>query len=149
VADNWDEAKREWALDYVYLTARDEPGACLCGHPIFEHCVLYNRRNGNVAVVGNVCVNKFLGLPSKGIFAGFRKVMKNERAALTAQAVLYAFGKGWIDDWEKGFYLNTYRLPWGSCCKRHLSENRRPIRVRINRKVLSRLSAASRGVERG
>ena len=42
---------------------------CLCSHfPIKEICVIRNRVNGVRAEVGNVCVKKFLGLPSGKIF---------------------------------------------------------------------------------
>lgn len=52
VADNWDAAKLEWALQEVYEA--DEPERCLCGHfPIIELCILSNSRNGNLATVGN------------------------------------------------------------------------------------------------
>ena len=62
-ASNWDEAKREWALLHVYR--EDDPLTCLCGHfPINEICVIGNMKNGREAIVGNVCVKKFMGLPS-------------------------------------------------------------------------------------
>jgi hypothetical protein len=62
VADSWQQAKLEWTLAEVYR--QDDPETCLCGHyPIIEICVLENKKNGNRAEVGNVCVKKFLGLP--------------------------------------------------------------------------------------
>src|SRR5262245_19948013 len=67
VARSWAEANGEWDLLHAYFA--DEPGTCLCGHsPITEHCVLVNRRNGNTAVVGNVCVTRFLGLDTAAVF---------------------------------------------------------------------------------
>lgn len=51
----WHDAKREWEL----ITIHDEPNHCVCGHFIIENCVIRNRHNGNVLVVGNVCVNHF------------------------------------------------------------------------------------------
>jgi hypothetical protein len=69
VADTWDQAKIEWSLFDVFKEV--EPDTCLCGHyPIIENCVLRNRENRNRAIVGNVCVKKFLGLPSDKIFQG-------------------------------------------------------------------------------
>ena len=94
-SDRWPEARLEWDLLSVYQ--EEEPQTCLCGHtPIIEICVIRNRNNGNEAVVGNVCVNKFLGLNSEKIFAGLRRVGKDDSKALNEAATLYAFDKGWI-----------------------------------------------------
>jgi hypothetical protein len=140
VGDTWDDAKREWDLAHVFISAPDEPGTCLCGHhPIREHCLLTNRENGNEAVVGNVCVTKFMGLSSEKLFAAFRRIAKNREAALNAEAVDYAHRTGWIDDWQRRFYLDTCRRS-----RRKLSQKQLAKRVEINRKVLARV-AASRG----
>jgi hypothetical protein len=134
VADTWHEAKREWKLVHIFFT--DVPGNCLCGHPINEHCVLYNRENGNEVIVGNVCVTKFLGLASEDFFAALRRIKKNPKAALNAQAIEYAHSKGWLTKWERDFCLNT-------CGKRqgNLSPKQLEMRMQINALVLYRVSA--------
>jgi hypothetical protein len=130
VADNWEEAKLEWNLKQVYR--EDEPQTCLCGHtPIIEICVLQNRRNGNFADVGNVCVTKFLGLESDLIFSGLRRIAKDRDKALNEAATDYAFGQGWINEWEKNFCLDTMR-------KRELSAKQAIKRAEINRLVLAK-----------
>jgi hypothetical protein len=130
VAKTWDEAKLEWDLKDVYR--EDEPQTCLCGHmPIIEICVLRNRRNGNQAEVGNVCVNKFLGLESDLIFDGLRRIAKDERKALNKAATEYAHKQGWITDWEKEFSSTTNR-------KRKLSEKQALKRSEINKRVLAK-----------
>ena len=107
-AETWDEAKREWSLVEVYR--EDDPMTCLCSHfPINEICVLRNTENGNEAIVGNVCVKKFLGLPSNLIFDAIRRVTKDITHALNADAILHVHERGWINDWEKKFYLDTWR----------------------------------------
>ncbi|MGD2122913.1 MAG: hypothetical protein PVJ76_14265 [Gemmatimonadota bacterium] len=49
--------------------------------------------------------------------------------ALNGAATEYAFERRWIDDWERGFCLDTAR-------KRKLTEKQLHMRRRINRKVL-------------
>uniref|UniRef100_A0A914UH85 Uncharacterized protein n=1 Tax=Plectus sambesii TaxID=2011161 RepID=A0A914UH85_9BILA len=85
-ANDWEAAKLEWRLNYIYET--DEPDTCLCGHhPIRQLCVLCNLVNGNKAVVGNVCVNKFMGIPSAKVFDAFRRVKKDSTCALNEKAI--------------------------------------------------------------
>ena len=128
VADTWDEAKLEWSLVDVYK--EDVPDTCLCGHfPIIENCVIANRCNGNQAIVGNVCVKKFLGLPSDKIFQAINRIAQDNERALNAEAVEHAHRKGWINDWERKFYFDTMR-------RRNLSGRQRQKRIEINDKVL-------------
>ena len=80
-ANTWDEAKLEWELAEVYQ--QDEPDTCLCCYfPINEIRVLRNKRNHQVTRVGNVCVKKFLGLPSYKIFDALRRIAEDESRAL-------------------------------------------------------------------
>jgi hypothetical protein len=130
MADNWEEAKGEWDLAEIYR--EDEPLTCLCGHtPIIEVCVLRNRLNAGTAIVGNVCVNRFLGIESERIFEGLRRIHKNPDKGLNAAATLYAFEKVWINKWEKDFSLDTNK-------KRKLSLKQLAKRDQINRRVLLR-----------
>jgi hypothetical protein len=130
VADNWEEAKREWDLVEIYR--EDEPLTCLCGHtPIIEICILRNRLKAATAIVGNVCVNRFLGIESEQIFEGLRRIHKEPEKGLNAAATLYAFEKRWITKWEKDFSLDTNK-------KRKLSDRQEAKRTEINRRVLAR-----------
>lgn len=136
---DWDEAKLEWDLKRVYR--EEEPLTCLCGHfPIIEICVLTNRNNGNLAEVGNVCVTKFLGLESDLIFSGLRRIAKDGDKALNEAAINYAFEQRWINDWEKGFCLDTMR-------KRKLSAKQALKRAQINRLVLTKTTNTYRTKE--
>lgn len=135
-ADRWDEARLEWGLETVYFA--DEPDVCLCGHfPIIELCVLRNRRNGQAAIVGNHCVKKFMGLPSDKIFAALRRIQRSPEAALNPEAIEYSHGRGWINNWERGFYFNTWR-------KRNLTGPQMQTRVEINNKVLASVARDTR-----
>jgi hypothetical protein len=132
VACTWPEAKQEWELVSVYFADADRPGTCLCGHsPIIEHCVLVNRCNGNTAVVGNVCVTRFLGLDADAIFRSLRRLQANPAGAMSPAAVEHAHGRGWLNDWERGFYLKTLR--WRRLTPKQLAK-----RAEINRAVLRR-----------
>lgn len=128
IARNWDTAKLEWELREVYEA--DEPETCLCGHfPIIELCVLGNKLNRKSATVGNCCVKKFIGLPSDRIFQAVKRVRKDGTKSLNAEAIDYAFGRSWLNEWEKDFYFDIMR-------KRNLSPKQAAKKVQINEKYL-------------
>lgn len=131
VATHWVAAKSEWSLVEVYES--EEPDECLCGHfPIIEICVIQNKRNRNEAIVGNVCVNKFLGFPSDNIFRSVKRIAKDNTKSLSEDAINHAHAKNWINDWEKAFSLDTKG-------KRNMSEKQVAKRIQINEKVLFRM----------
>ena len=130
-ADDWYSAKQEWRLQSVFF--EEEPSTCLCSHyPIVEICVLKNSLNGNLAEVGNVCVNKFLGIPSKIIFDGLKRVANDQSKALNPPGIDYIFDKRWINEWERDFLLDT-------AGKRTLSAKQAAKRKEINRQILNRV----------
>ncbi|MGF7192108.1 hypothetical protein JOE11_005185 [Robbsia andropogonis] len=127
-ASTWDSAKAEWALRDVYES--DLPQTCLCGHfPIIEICSIGNRLNGKAVEVGNCCVKKFIGLPSDKIFQAVKRIRKDSAKSLNAEAIGHAHDKGWINTWERDFYLNNMR-------KRNLSEKQAQKKTQINEKVI-------------
>ena len=110
-AADWPEAKDEWDLIAVWFD-RIEPGACLCGHsPIVEHCRIANRITGQRAIVGNVCVTKFMGIPAGALFRAFRRVMADPQAGLNPPAARHAHARGWITDRELRFCIDTFGRP--------------------------------------
>jgi hypothetical protein len=88
--------------------------------------------------VGNVCVKRFLGLPSDRIFRGVKRVTEDPNRAPTAEAIDYARRKGWINEWEKEFSFNTLR-------KRNLSLKQAKTRREINRRIASGAQASGKG----
>lgn len=131
----WDAAKLEWSLQDVYEA--DEPETCLCGHfPIIELCVLRNKRNGNLATVGNCCVKKFIGLPSDRIFQAVKRVRKDTSRSLNAEAIDHAFSRGWLNEWERDFYLKIMR-------KRSLTAKQASKKQEINELFLQRMKRKS------
>ena len=134
VKNTWDEAKLEWRLEHVWR--EDQPDTCLCGHfPIIEICLLRNHKNNNTTIVGNCCVKKFTNLPSDLIFQAVKRIEDDIDRAINYETISHAHEKGWINDWERKFYINTWR-------KRKLSESQHTTRVRINRKVLANIVRA-------
>ena len=131
VSQIWDEAKYEWQLSYIYFT--DYPDNCLCGHEINECCVLINILNKKKCLVGNVCVNKFLGIESEKIFNAVKMVKKDLTKSLNSDAIQYSYNQNWINDWEKEFYFNTIR-------KRKISEKQAYKRKLINSKIIYNIS---------
>lgn len=126
-ANNWDEAKEEWYLENISF----HWDTCLCGHhPIRERCHLRNKINHRTTIVGNCCVNKFLGISSNKFFAAVKKVMKDNTKSFNKEIYVMAYEQGIINDWERGFILNIYR-------KRVLSEKQLFHKVQINKKILA------------
>jgi hypothetical protein len=127
----WDEAKFEWVLSEIYEA--EEPERCLCGHfPIIEICILQNRSNFRSVNVGNCCVKKFIGLPSDKIFQAVKRIRKDKEKSLNSEAIRHAHQKGWINDWEYSFSIDTMR-------KRKLSFKQIQTRKNINEKMLSNM----------
>lgn len=135
-SDIWDAAKLEWGLHEVYEAK--EPETCLCGHyPIIEICVLKNKINNHFTNVGNCCVKKFIGLPSDKIFQAVKRVRKDNEKSLNAEAITHAYNKGWINGWEKNFYLSIMR-------KRNLTSNQLSKKIRVNNKMLRNMRKTSK-----
>lgn len=53
--DTWKDAKKEWKL----VTIHHYSNNCICGHDIYQNCVIRNKNNQNELIVGNVCINHF------------------------------------------------------------------------------------------
>ena len=134
-ANDWLSAKHEWSLVNIYEA--DEPETCLCGHhPIIEMCVIRNRRNGNEAEVGNVCVKRFFEIRSDLIFVGIKRIRQDIEKSLNEAAIVFFREKGVISAKDYSFLSGTLR-------KRSLSAAQMKWRTDINVRVLR---AVRRGV---
>lgn len=131
VAKKWSDARREWTLIEVYEA--ETPETCLCGQfPIIELCILENLRNGAQATVGNVCVKRFIGLPSDKIFDAVKKIRNDRVKSLNPDAIKHAYDRNWINKWERDFYLDIWR-------KRNLTEKQETKKIQINERVLQNM----------
>jgi hypothetical protein len=110
-AGTWNDAKTEWSVSRIFW---DEDGtSCLCSHsPIKECCVITNIETGKETVVGNVCVNKFLGCDFTSEFAMLRSLRENPTAKMKWALVQYAFDQKWIKKKDYDFYHGHYGHKW-------------------------------------
>jgi hypothetical protein len=127
-ADDWELAVKEWQLIGVF---RSDPTSCPCGQrPIVELCWLRNRVTRHETYVGNVCVDRFLGIDARLIFAAIRRITDDIEKSLNDDAIVFFRERGLLTRWEYTFLEDT-RL------KRNLSGKQLDQRVRINKKVLA------------
>lgn len=127
-AKTWSEARLEWRLSWIDIAP--ELRGCLCGHfPIREICYLTNIKNRSRAEVGNVCVNKFMGINSAAVFRCLGRIRKDDRKSLTPDAYELFHDNGVLTDWEYEFCEDT-------CRSRNLTDRQMLKRRNINRKVL-------------
>ena len=96
---------------------------------------------GTGATVGNCCVKKFIGLPSDKIFQAVKRVRKDSSESLNAEAIAYAFEKGWINEWERDFYSDIMR-------KRKLSQKQARKKEQVNERIAQRMQRAGGQPER-
>lgn len=138
VGAGWEYAKHEWYLESVEHLDKDDPGeTCPCSHhPIYELCWLRNACNGAQTFVGNVCVVRFIDASAGRITQGMNRVRRDSANALNDEAILWAHRRGWVNDWERDFLLNTRH-------KRRLSGRQQAKREEINRVVLARAAAVA------
>ena len=108
ISKDWDEAKAEWELFFVYDDPSDR--ACECEHsPIHQICVIRNRKNSNKTEVGNVCVRRFLRLFSNRIFAVIKRVRANVQNSLNPAALELFRERGVLSYAEEQEYLEYWR----------------------------------------
>ncbi len=127
-ANSFDDAKSEWVV--VRFEWHEESGNCPCGHYIKEFCYIRNLLNGNETYVGNVCVNKFMGIDTGNVFDGLRRIKNDIYANANEDLIEYAYSQGYLyGDKEYDFLMSTKR-------KRKLSEPQLEWKRKINRRIL-------------
>ena len=112
---NWDEAKAEWDLHFVYVDPAPDR-ACKCEHsPIHQICVIKNRKSGSATEVGNVCVRRFLRLLSNRVFSVLRRLEADIPKSLNPTSldlfrdrgvISYSEGEEYKEYWRKRTTLN-------------------------------------------
>jgi len=101
-SQNFDVARQEWVLDAVEVS--EEFDSCPCGQSIKEHCYLRNKVTGFRTYVGNVCVNRFIGIETGSLFDGLKRIKAGLSANANLAVIEYAETKGFLFDKEPGFY---------------------------------------------
>ncbi len=127
-SDTFDEARTEWVLESIELS--DEFDSCPCGQDIKEHCYIRNTITGHQTYVGNVCINRFIGINTGNLFDGLRRIKENPTANPNLAVIAYAESKGFLFDKEPGFLRKT-------SLKRILTAAQKAWKEKINRRILN------------
>lgn len=140
----WKKAVKEWKLDSIGATG--EQKTCLCSHyPIKELCHIFNSKNGNRAIVGNVCVKLFgektLYNKTNKIFKGLHRIENNEAASANKRLIKYANEQNFLSDADYEFYIAIWR-------KRVPSERLTNYKVFLNQRIIAGVSKKEDLVDR-
>lgn len=127
-ASTFESARREWVLEAVEVS--EEFDSCPCGQAIKEHCYLRNMITGHRTYVGNVCVNRFIGIDTGTLFDGLKRIKENPSANANLAVIEYAEARGFLYDKEPDFLRSTVR-------KRDLSAAQKAWKEKINRRILN------------
>jgi hypothetical protein len=134
-APDFPTARTEWRLIAVEIS--DEFDNCPCGQEIKEHCYIENTVTGRQTYVGNVCINRFLGIDTGSLFDGLRRIAEDETANANADVIEYANQRGFLYDKEYAFLMST-RL------KRSLSAAQMEWKRKINRRIRNKIVVQKR-----
>jgi hypothetical protein len=135
LADNFEVAKSKWILEAVKVS--EEVDSCPCGQEIKEHCYIRNKFTGHQTYVGNVCVNRFIGIDTGTLFDGLKRIQRDSNANANLAVIEYAEFKGFIFENEPDFLRATIR-------KRKLSTAQIAWKIKINRRILNQIVVRQR-----
>lgn len=125
---DFDAAKKEWTL--MGLELHEELTNCPCGQEIIEKCIIRNKLNGAVTYVGNVCINRFVGINTGNTFDGLKRIAQDPQANANADLIIHAHQLGYIFESEYSFLMETRN-------KRKLSSKQLQWKEKINRRILN------------
>lgn len=128
-------ARTEWDLLSVEIT--EEFDQCPCGQEIKEHCYITNRITNQSTYVGNVCINRFIGIDTGSLFDGLKRIAKDPYANANLDVIEHGLKMGYIYDSEYAFLIHT-RL------KRKLSDKQLEWKRKINRRISQQISVQRR-----
>ena len=127
-ASSFNVAKNEWKL--VGVEMHEDFDHCPCGQQIKELCHLENELNSNKTFVGNVCVNRFIGIDTGNLFAGLKRIALNNSENANEDLIRHAYKMGYIyDEKEYNFLMQTKN-------KRKLSPAQLSWKQKINRRIV-------------
>lgn len=134
-SDRFEVARAEWDLIGVEIT--EEWDHCPCGQEIKEHCYITNRITGESTYVGNICINRFIGIDTGNLFDGLKRIAKDPYANANLDVIEHGRTMGYIYDAEYEFLVST-RL------KRKLSDKQLDWKRKINRRITQQISVQRR-----
>jgi hypothetical protein len=127
---DWDQVKLEWDLEDVFRVADERD--CLCGHnPILQICTLRNQLTRQIAEVGNVCVERFLGMRSKRIFSAIKRIRDDINRSLNKEAIEMFLKLRVVKHQDADEYLLFYRR------RKNVTNEQRELRQIVNAAVLA------------
>lgn len=131
---DWQQAKLEWDLELVFQVSN--PQVCLCGHqPILQICSLKNHLTGQQAEVGNVCVERFLGIRSRRIFSALKRIRADLKRSLNKEAIAMFQKLKVISYHDAEEYLTFYRK------RKHVTDEQWELKQEVNQVVLDYVHA--------
>lgn len=128
-AQDFDAARKEWQL--IGIEVSEEFDNCPCGQEIKEHCYIKNNLNGNTTYVGNVCINRFIGIDTGNLFSGLKRIVADDTANANKDLIIHAYRFGYIYESEYKFLMETRR-------KRNLSDKQLAWKKKINRRITNK-----------
>lgn len=128
-------ARLEWDLVGVEIT--EDFDHCPCGQEIKEHCYMTNRVTGESTYVGNVCINRFIGIDTGNLFEGLKRIAEDPYANANRDVIEHGRKLGFIYDSEYAFLMET-RL------KRKPSDRQLEWKRKINRRITKQISVHRR-----
>lgn len=129
VSKDFNTARTEWVL--IGIEVSEEFDNCPCGQDIKEHCYIKNQLNGNTTYVGNVCINRFIGIETGSLFAGLKRIAEDDTANANQDLIDHAYRFGYIYEKEYKFLMET-RL------KRKVSAKQIAWKKKINRRIIDK-----------
>jgi hypothetical protein len=136
VANIFEIARSEWVLVGVQIS--DEFDHCPCGQEIKEHCHIRNRLNNNATYVGNICINRFIGIETGNLFDGLKRIAQDDTANANADLILHAYKLGYI-------FENEYKFLMQTKLKRKLSDKQIAWKKKINQRIINQTVVRRRG----
>lgn len=134
-AKDFETARTEWRLVAVEIS--NEFDNCPCGQEIKEHCYIENSRTGHKTYVGNVCINRFIGIDTGTLFDGLKRIAEDDKANANEDVIEYANERGFLFDKEYDFLMDTRR-------KRSLSPKQIEWKRKINRRIINQIVVQKR-----
>ncbi len=126
---DFNAARLEWKL--IGVEVSEEWDNCPCGQEIKEHCYIQNQVNGNTTYVGNICINRFIGIDTGNLFAGLRRIARDPFANANEDLIVHAYRLGFIFESEYAFLISTRH-------KRKFSEKQLAWKEKINRRIINK-----------
>ena len=135
---SFESARLEW--DLVGIEISEEFDECPCRQDILEHCHIRNRLNGATTYVGNVCINRFVGIDTGNLFDGLKRIQADLYANANDDLIEHAYRMGYLFDDKEYRFLKQTKL------KRKLSAAQLSWKKKINRRILNQTIVQRRGV---